>query len=78
MVFEVLTMKMVGRVAFGEKTRILFRQRKGRIMGVATGGRKINIIATFIVTFRGGKRGEDRGANGERGARGIIFKKSIV
>ena len=65
MVFEVLTMKMVGRVAFGEKTRILFRQRKGRIMGVATGGRKTTKSALSCLRLEG------QGAS-EQGERGIV------
>ena len=60
MVFEVLTMKMAGRVAFGEKVRFLLRQGEGRIMGVAIGGRKSTKSALSSVCV-------SRGARGERG-----------
>ena len=43
-IFEVLTTKMAGRVAFGEKTKYLFRQREGTIMGIAIGGQNFHII----------------------------------
>ena len=35
---------MAGRVAFGEKTKYLFRQREGTIMGIAIGGQNFHII----------------------------------
>ena len=72
MVFEVITMKMVGRVSFGEKTRILFRQWKGRIMGVATGGRKpTKSLLSWLCLLRGA------GGVKARSERDILFKKSI-
>ena len=43
-IFEVLTTKMAGRVAFGEKTKYLFRQRKETIMGIAIGGQNFHIF----------------------------------
>ena len=65
MVFEVLTMKMAGRVAFGEKVRFLLRQGEGRIMGVAIGGRKSTKSALSCLRLEG------RGAS-EQGERGIV------
>ena len=53
LIFEVLTTKMAGRVAFGKKTRYLFRQMEGTIMGI---DRRANflIFVKFMVAFRGG------------------------
>ena len=53
-IFEVLTTKMAGRVAFGEKTKYLFRQREGTIMGIAIGGQNFHIIVKSLESRDGG------------------------
>ena len=53
-IFEVLTTKMAGRVAFGEKTKYLFRQREGTIMGIAIGGQNFHIIVKSSESRDGG------------------------
>ena len=45
-IFEVLTTKMAGRVAFGEKTKYLFRQREETIMGIAMYEGKISMFSS--------------------------------
>ena len=49
MIFEVLTTKMAGRVAFGEKTKYLFRQREETIMGIAIGGQNFHVFVKSLV-----------------------------
>ena len=60
-IFEVLTTKMAGRVAFGEKTKYLFRQREGTIMGIAIGGQNFHIIVKSSESREMGAR-QDRGS----------------
>ena len=56
---------MARRVAFDEKARFLLRQRKGRIMGVATGGQKTTKSALSCLRLEG--RGASEQGQGERG-----------
>ena len=51
-IFEVLTTKMAGRVAFGEKTKYLFRQREETIMGIAIGGQNFHVFIKSSVFKR--------------------------
>ena len=53
-IFEVLTTKMAGRVAFGEKTKYLFRQREETIMGIAIGGQNFHVFVKSSVFKRWG------------------------
>ena len=52
MIFEVLTTKMAGRVAFGKKTKYLFRQREETTMVVAIGGQNFHIFVKLSVQFK--------------------------
>ena len=53
-IFEVLTTKMAGRVAFGKKTKYLFRQREETIMGIAIGGQNFHVFVKLSVFKRWG------------------------
>ena len=59
---------MAGRVAFGEKTKYLFRQRKETIMGIAIGGQNFHIFV---------KSSESRD-EGDRGSRRLLLRPSAV
>ena len=53
-IFEVLTTKMAGRVAFGEKTKYLFRQREETTMGIAIGGQHFHVSSNRQYSRDGG------------------------
>ena len=69
-IFEVLTTKMAGRVAFGEKTKYLFRQRKETIMGIAIGGQNFHI---FVKSSESIEIEEQRRSGWDRRSRVVCF-----
>ena len=72
-IFEVLTTKMAGRVAFGKKTKYLFCQRKETIMGIAIGGQNFHIIVKSSESREMGAR-RDRGVS----SLGSVFARFCV